>query len=242
MWRKTVPVGLILLSLSSAAYSLDPVGPPQALLGQGHWSLGVEYAYSETAFDLMRVATAMSFATSSVDLKANRAYANLRYGLWKNVDVFARLGAGTFEVPDVAEGEPGFAWGLGAAATVYDTDKFDWGLLVQFSNGRFDPSDTAPAMFGPSATELWSLQVVTGPTYHIRDNLAVYGGVFYHLLLGEYELSGPVRRQEDIKENNPVGGLLGLDWALKENVHWTAEFQYAGPTFAVATGLRWVLN
>ncbi len=100
MWRETIPVGLILLSLSPAAYALDPVGPPQALLGQGHWSLGVEYAYSETAVGLTREASEGFPAVSGAEqLLSDRAYANLRYGVLKNVDVFTRLGGVTFQDP-----------------------------------------------------------------------------------------------------------------------------------------------
>ncbi len=117
---------------------------------------------------------------------------------------------------------------------MYDTDKLDWGLLVQFSSG------VSP--WGSGATseiEAWSFQVATGPSYRIRDDLAAYGGIFYHLLRGERETPFD---EEDLDENDPIGGLVGLDWQVKENAHWTFELQYAGATFAIGTGLRWMLN
>ena len=39
-----------------------------------------------------------------------------------------------------------------------------------------------------------------------------------------------------------LGAFAGLDWAVKENIHWTMEFQYAGSTLAIATGLRWTFD
>jgi len=237
MWRRTVVVALTCLSLSSASYALDPIGPPKALLGEGHWGLGVEYAYSQTDNEVEGFFVT-PVESASGQLRANEAYANLRYGVWQNVDVFGRLGAVTFSEPLFYEGDADLAWGLGAAATVYDTDKLDWGLVVQFSRGE-SSNHAMPLWPGRVEIEAWSLQVAAGPTYQFREDLAVYGGLFYDMLRGEIEETA---LHLDIEEDDPFGGFVGLDWEVKEDAYLSVEFQYAGDTLAIATGLRWILE
>jgi len=240
MREKAIIVGLTVAMLSSTSYALDPLGPPKALLGQDHWSLGVEYAYSETDVDLSDGTFLGSpMADASSQLQANRAYANLRYGLRDNLDVFARLGAATFEMSLLQEGDADLAWGLGAAGTLYNTVKLDWGLLVQYSSGESKGHGLPPVWTFASQVEVWTLQVATGPTYQVREDLAVYGGLFYDMLTGEYEGNA---LEWDLQEDDRFGGFVGLDWELKEDTYWTVELQYAGSTFAIATGLRWTFD
>jgi hypothetical protein len=240
MWKKAVVTGLTCLSLASASYALDPIGPPRALLGQGHWSLGVEYAYSEADTEPHDVDSPFGHL-SSEPLRANRVYANLRYGLWDNVDLFARAGTVILDLNtgfSGFSGEAGFAWGVGAAATLYKRDDLAWGLLAQFSSGE-SAQHTYIVDEARSEIELQSFQIATGPTYQIKDDLAAYGGIFYFVLDGEYE---GVLGTWDFDEDNPVGGFAGLDWAVKEDAHFNVEIQYAGSAFAIATGLRWLFE
>ncbi len=240
MWRKAVITGLTCLSLASVSYALDPIGPSKALLGQGHWSLGVEYAYSEADVDASNVENTFPGPHIPTEpLTANRAYVNLRYGLCDQVDLFARAGAVTFDTPagwEAISGQPGFAWGLGAAATLYHTDRLDWGALAQFSGGK---STAESVVTGTDAhIEMYSIQIATGPTYQIKDDLAAYGGIFYYALNGEMDTW---LATWDLSEDSPVGLFAGLDWAVKEDAFLNVEVHYGETAFAVATGLRWVL-
>ncbi len=240
MRTRTIVVGVAILLLSPAGYALDGVGPPQALLGRGHWGLGVEYTYSETQVALkdgvLMDAPVMDDATQ---LQAHGPSVNLRYGISNKVDVFARLGATIIDLPLLQEGDAGFAWGLGAAATVYHTPKLDWGLLAQFSRGQSQEHNPPSVWTRVAETHVQSLQVAAGPTYQVREDLAAYGGVFYHLLWGNYESA---LSQWDLEVDHPWGAFAGLDWRVKKDAHWDVELQYAGATFAVTTGLRWIFD
>jgi hypothetical protein len=180
MWRKVIITGLTCLSLASVSYALDPIGPPKALLGQGYWSLGVEYAYSEADVDASNVdLTVPGPSIPTGELTANRAYANLRYGLRDQVDLFARAGAAKFALSETlgsTSGEAGFAWGLGAAATLYHTDRLDWGVLAQFSGGK----STVTLLGGDGQVEMYSVQIAAGPTYQIKDDLAAWQYLLLH--------------------------------------------------------------
>jgi hypothetical protein len=238
--RRTVAVGVIILFLNSAGYALDPVGPPQALLGQGYWGLGVEYRYSETQVTLKDgVLMDASIMDDSTQMQAHGPYVNLRYGMCDSIDVFARLGAAIINLPLLQEGNAGFAWGLGAAATLYHTPKLDWGLLLQFSRGQSQEHNPASVWTRAARTQVQSLQVAAGPTYQVREDLALYGGAFYDLLWGNYESA---LSRWDLEVDNPFGAFAGLDWRVKEDAHWEVELQYAGATFAVTAGLRWIFD
>jgi len=156
-----------------------------------------------------------------------------------NIDVFARLGATIVDLPLLQEGDAGFAWGLGAAATVYHTQKLDWGLLAQFSRGQSKEHNPPSVWTRAAETQVQSLQVAAGPTYQVREDLAAYGGIFYHLLWGDYEST---LTRWDLEGDDFFGVFVGLDWCVKKDAHWSVEFQYAGATFAVTTGLRWIFD
>ncbi len=238
--RRTVVIGAAILFLSRASYALDPVGPPQALLGQGKWSLGVEYSYGEVRVTLGDgVLMDAPVVDDSTQLRAHTAYANFRYGVSNNIDIFARLGATRVALPQLQEGDAGFAWGLGAAATVYHTPKLDWGLLAQFSRGQSQEHNPASVWTRAAETQLQSIQVAAGPTYQVREDLAAYGGIFYLRLWGDYKAA---LTRWDLEAGNVFGAFVGLDWRVKEDVHWSVELQYAGATFAIASGLRWIFD
>ncbi len=244
MKRSTLAVGLIVLLLSGGVYALDPLGPPKAIVGRNNWSLGAEYAFSDTNSELSNVVFqgAPVRDLPSKGFKASRVYATPRYGVLDNVDVFGRIGAiGLVESPvlriEPFVGDVGPAWGFGAAATVYDSDRLDWGVVAQWSRSRTEEDQYGITANVHRKLEVDSLQIATGPTYGIREDLSLYGGVFYHALDGEFE---DPTAQFDMEEDNPLGGFGGLDWAVKENVHWTLEMQSTSTAFAVATGLKWL--
>jgi hypothetical protein len=202
--------------------------------------LGVEYSYSETRVALNDgVIVGAPIVNDSTQLKSHAPYVNLRYGVCNNVDVFGRLGATIVDLPLLQEGDAGFAWGLGAAATIYRMPKLDWGLLAQFSRGQSQEHNPASVWTRAAETQVQSFQVAAGPTYQVREDLAAYGGVFCLRLWGDYEAA---LTRWDLEVDNVFGAFVGLDWRVKEDVHWSMELQYAGATFAVATGLRWIFD
>ncbi len=248
MMRSRCVLGLVVLSLSSVTYALDPLGPPQAIVGRNNWSLGLEYAYSETDTELTDIVDDDGPLpnVSSKGLKANRAYVTARYGVLDRVDVFGRVGAITMESPVLNygtrfTGDADVTWGFGAAVTVYDSGQFDWGLVAQWSHGESEMDMIAPDTHMRTEMEIECFQVATGPTYQIREDLNLYGGGFYHTLDGEYERSSGYLRF-DLEQDSSWGGFAGLDWAVKEDVRFHAEVQHTGTALAIATGLKWLFQ
>ena len=96
-----VLVGLI----SSAAFALDPMGPPTAGLHKGKFGLGAEYSHtrmklkmhgyeSETQYKFGAVFSESSGKIPSfkVKLKMDKVYGYIGYGVSDDWEIFVRLG------------------------------------------------------------------------------------------------------------------------------------------------------
>lgn len=123
--------------------------------------------------------------------------------------------------------------------TLHDSDRLDWGVLAQWSRSRTEEDQFGTTAHIHRELQIDSLQIATGPTYQIREDLDLYAGGFYHALDGEFK--DPLA-QFDMAEDSSFGGFAGLDWAVKENVHWTVEVQNTGTALAAATGLKWLFQ
>ena len=240
-------VAVSLLSLCNVTFALERLGPPRATVGKQHGSLGIEYTYSETDTELSNVVTSTDGAvpdTSSKALEANRTYAVLRYGPLDKLDIFARLGVSQFESQIRTStgrfvGDTDLAWGVGTALTVYERASFSWGVVGQWSHGESNMDKIDPTHHIRSEMEMDSLQIATGPTYQVRDDLSLYGGGFYHALDGEYDHT---TTDYDFEEDSCLGLFAGLEWEIKEDARWTIEIQHTGTAVALGTGLQWLLK
>jgi hypothetical protein len=114
--------------LASTAYGGAPMGPPMALLGEGHWGLGGEYGHESMnlrASGTIRAVYGVGTPTGPVpfdfvetarinDLAMNMFFATLAYGVCDNWDLFVRVGAsdaggevrGTSNIPRVSPSGP----------------------------------------------------------------------------------------------------------------------------------------
>ena len=93
--------------LASTAYGGAPMGPPMALLGEGHWGLGGEYGHENMnlrADGTLRAVYGTGTPSGPVpfdfvetvtidDLTMNMFFATLAYGVCDNWDIFVRVGA-----------------------------------------------------------------------------------------------------------------------------------------------------
>lgn len=94
-------IGLASMAIVSAtALGGAPMGPPMALLGEGHWGFGLEYGresmdlravgnlhavYSDVPFDFVE-------KVEISDLAMNMIFGTLAYGVCDNWDLFVRVG------------------------------------------------------------------------------------------------------------------------------------------------------
>jgi len=99
--KALLTVGLVGMAiLASTARGGAPMGPPMALLGEGHWGLGGEYGhenmdlrasgtiqavYEDVPFDFVETVRIN-------DLAMNMFFGTLAYGVCDNWDIFVRVG------------------------------------------------------------------------------------------------------------------------------------------------------
>jgi len=178
---------LFVIALMSAGrvWAIAPIGPAASTLEKGQLEVGFDYAH--TKFDDLPIdATLKSLVSTwsrelSMDDTANGYWAKVGYGLLDPLDIFLRFGAADLEDADAE-----FAWGLGARATVIESEHLDWGLLAQatwFASTYEGTRSLDP--YGP----IWEredfdyavFQIAAGPVYK-ADGVSVYGGPFLYWL------------------------------------------------------------
>lgn len=95
-------VGLVSTAIfASAALGGGPMGPPMALLGEGHWGFGAEYGHATMdlqasgMLEMINGDQIFHFVENvQIDnLTMNMFFGTLAYGVCDNWDIFARLGA-----------------------------------------------------------------------------------------------------------------------------------------------------
>jgi hypothetical protein len=210
-----VLVGLI----SSAAFALDPMGPPKAGLQKGKFGLGAEYSHtrmkikmhgheSEAIYVLEGLSseTSRKVARFKVKVDMDKVYGNIGYGITDDWEIFVRLGGMNadwserlFPIASTASardyhGDTGFAYGFGTKKTFYSKDKLEIGALFQISwaqsTARFHGIRDGEAVLETAKLKLTEMQIALGPTYHLTEKVSIYGGPFWHFAnLGSSDIS-----------------------------------------------------
>jgi hypothetical protein len=230
MEKKLLVVLVVVGLCSTVALALDPLGPPTAGLKAGKFSTALEYAHSKMDLEM----SGMKWSGSEIevevddgesgpgsgiykskglkDLKQNKVYANIGYGITDYWEVFLRLGGSDIDAkwderdplgdPNESENydidtSMSFVWGLGTKATFYKEGNLSLGALFQihFSDFELDRGSS----YAYSGTTYWEkgtekmelnfteMQLAVGPTYELAPGFCVYGGGFWHDVDGEYK-------------------------------------------------------
>jgi hypothetical protein len=211
-----VLVGLI----GSAAFALDPMGPPTAGLSKGKFGLGADYSHTRMKLKMDGYETVTTivldgvFSESSskvapfkVKLDMDKVYGNIGYGITDDWEVFVRLGGMSADWSDNLfptgssasarnyDGDAGFAYGFGTKKTFYNKDKLEIGALFQISwaesTARFHGMRGGEDVSETAKLKLTEMQIAVGPTYHLTEKVSIYGGPFWHYAnFGSSDISG----------------------------------------------------
>lgn len=253
---------------SSAAFALDPMGPPASNLKQGQVKMGIDYAYSEMDLELNGgrwveyldglfndAGQATSFTLKDVEM--NRAYAHMGYGVTDRWEVFLRLGGSDAEFGDSIwqdqekfDSHSQMAIGGGVKATFYEEDSLSLGGLLQAGwaqyDGKLRAAHWAAADF--VQMDITEVQIAIGPTYRFTDHLSVYGGPFFHFVWGDLDdefseaADGSLLTSKyswDVEESSVFGGYIGAQVEFGGNCSVNFEYQRTADADAVGVGLLW---
>jgi hypothetical protein len=234
---------LVMVMACSTSFGLDFMGPPVSSIGQGRFSVGVDYSYSSMDLELSGgrwvdhldgefLDSGKALSLELRDFEMNRAYANLGFGLLDNLDAFIRLGVadGRFGDSMWAENEefesnPEPAIGAGVRATFYENERFALGGLFQTSWARFDGRLDSPYWASADYVELdiTEIQIALGTAVKLSDQVAIYGGPFFHFVDGTLD-------DEMNEADIDLGGLVNTQysWDVKESSNFGG---YIGASF-----------
>lgn len=261
-------LGFVLMVGRSAAFALDPMGPPTAGLQQGQFREGIEYSYGTMDLQLnegmwIEHLDGVFYDSGNADsltlknFETNKAYFNLGYGFTDNVDAFLRLGGTTatfgdsiWEDAEKFDNHADFTVGCGIKATFYQHDNLKLGGLFQANwtefDGRLSAAHWAAADFiEMSVTEL---QVAVGPTYKLANHISIYGGPFFHFVVGDLDdefsqaSEGGLLTSKyswDVDESSIFGGYIGAQVDIAENCSFNIEYQQAASADALSVGFVW---
>ncbi len=191
----------------SAAFALDPMGPPTTEIEQGQFKLGVDYSHSNVDLELNN-GTWIEYLDGifydwgeTVDLtlknfKINRGYANFGYGIVDNCEAFLRLGGSNVKFGDSLwddsekfNSRAESAIGLGVKATFFEEYNLKLGGLFQANWAELDGKLYAKHWAASDFVEvdIAEIQIAIGMTCMLSDRVSVYGGPFVHFIDGELE-------------------------------------------------------
>jgi len=261
-------LGFVVMVGGSAAFALDPLGPPTAGLRKGQFKEGIEYSYGTMDLKLndgkwIEHLDGVFFDSGKADsltlknFKTNKAYFNLGYGITDDLDVFLRLGATTatfgdsiWEDTEKFDNHADFTVGCGIKATFYEDDNLKLGGLFQASWAEFDGKLNAAHWAAADFIEMsiTEIQVAAGPTYKLTDRISIYGGPFLHFIVGDLddefsEVSGESLLTSmyswDVDESSIFGGYIGAQVDIAENSSFGIEYQHTAAADALVVRLLW---
>jgi len=261
-------LGFVLMVGGSAAFALDPMGPPTADLRQGQFEEGIEYSYGTMDLKLkdgiwIEQLDGVFYDAGNADsltlknFKTNKAYFNLGYGIIDGLDAFLRLGATTatfgdsiWEDAEEFDNNADFTVGCGIKATFYEDDNLKLGGLFQASWAEFDGRLSAAHWAAADLVEMSiaEIQVAVGPTYKLTDNISIYGGPFFHFVVGDLDdefseaSDGSILTSKyswDVDESSNFGGYIGAKVDIAEDLSFNIEYQHTESADALSAGLIW---
>ncbi len=228
---------------ASIAAAGAPMGPPVAVLGEGQWSIGGEFAHEQMDMEASGQVTdefSDFFWTQEFeieDLASNMAFANLAYGVCDNWNIFVRVGAadasddltlppadsGALEQQDGFDGGYGLALGAGTRATFCRWGPWSFGGLMQVT--WFQPGDSDfeiddpfiedETWSGDVELDYWQTQVSLAAAYE-AEMWRIWGGPFLQFINGDMDFDGQV---SIAGETGPLSWSSDLDEASQIGVH-----------------------
>jgi hypothetical protein len=260
----------IICFLNLNAYSLDVMGPPAAELEQGWFNAGIEYTNSKMDLELSNgfytdyldgdwFESGSAYDITLKDMKTNRTYVRLGYGIMDNAEVFLRIGGlnakfgdSIWEDSERFDSDAELAAGAGLKLTFYEEGNLKLGGLFQFNVASFDGQLKASDWVSGDFVEInmSEAQLALGASCKCNEQLTIYGGPFLHFVNGdihdEYsELSTDPNYPGlwtsefdwDIQGKSVFGGYVGAQINFAENVSFNLEYQQTADARALGMGL-----
>lgn len=238
----------IWFSLCSAAMAFDPMGPSTPAYKFTRTGVALEYCWTEIDIEAEGIPEIGLGRFTIKNAEAHKFYANFGAGVHENGELFLRLGLGELEGESGENSDTTFLCGGGVKFNIITEEKYKWGLLIQTGWGNYVFEEDAYILDGFTVSweekiDVFEVQLATGPTYELSENVLLYGGPFFHWVRGEDKIKGTVngssaKAEIELEEDSVFGGYIGTQLKLNKTTDLSVEFQATGSGQGVAVSLR----
>ena len=251
-------IGIMLMSTQVLAFDL--MGPTTSRhKDSGKSSIAVEYFWSNMEIDADSIYELGLPSDTISDFEMSKITANLALGMGRGSEIFFRFGVAEADPDNNSDwgGIPGnmgssdeaLLLGGGAKWTLYEEADFAWGLITQMSwaeydfDGRSYSVGAHSVMFSPDF-EIFEIQIATGPTAKVHEDVTVYGGPFLYFLTGEADLKGtidgtPAKVDSDLEQESILGGYIGVGLELSPKMDLAFEVQTTSGSYGLGGQFVW---
>ena len=253
-----VTIGVMLMSTQVFAYDL--MGPTTSRLkDSGKTSIGVEYFWSSMEIGADGI-SALDLTSDTIDdFEIDKITANLALGMGRGSEIFFRFGVADADpdnnnnwgsIPDnIGSSDEVLVLGGGIKWTLYQNANFGWGLLTQLSWAQYDFDGKSYPVGAHNATlstefEIIEIQIATGPTVKIDNNITIFGGPFLYFLNGDADFEGtingsPAIVSADLDQESILGGYIGAGLELGQKANFSFEVQATNGSYGIGGQLVW---
>jgi len=266
--------GLLVAIMCVSAFGVGFIGTPTAELDQSQWNVGFNYTYIDMDLAKTKVTSSgalfdadgslvdsgsESFKLAVNDVKIQRYYGTIGYGLTESWEAYVQLGIADVKARMKSDDpddewtgynfDNDFAWGWGTRYTFYEQDKVRWGASVQMNwlDTSWDLEETGEDFTSEEQFDYstYDLIVAVGPTVDM-GGWSLYGGPYYYMVSGDLDVdesdiwetgSETWKASADLEEDSNIGGFVGAQVGLKENCNLTTEFAFSGDGWAIGAGV-----
>jgi len=253
-----VTIGIMLMSTQVLAFDL--MGPTTSRLkDSGKTSIGAEYFWSSMEIDADGIAALDLTSDTIDDFEIEKITANLALGMGRGSEIFFRFGVADVapdnnndwgSIPDnMGSSDEVLVLGGGAKWTLYNNAGFGWGLLAQMSWAKYDFDGRSYSVSGHAVTlspefEIVEVQIATGPTLELNDDITFFGGPFLYFLNGDADFEGTIDGSQstitaDLDQESLLGGYIGAELEVGQNVVVSFEVQATSGSSGMGGQLVW---
>jgi len=253
-----ITIGIMLMSTQVLAFDL--MGPTTSRLkDSGKTSIGAEYFLSDMEIDADSI-SALDLTSDTIDdFEIEKITANLALGMGRGSEIFFRFGVADVapdnnndwgSIPDsMGSSDEVLVLGGGAKWTLYSNAGFGWGLLAQMSWAEYDFDGRSYSVGAHAVTlspefEIVEVQIATGPTLELNDDITFFGGPFLYFLNGDADFEGTIDGSQttitaDLDQESLLGGYIGAELELGQNVVVSFEVQATSGSSGMGGQLVW---
>jgi len=234
-------------------------GRPGANVDKDQWSLGIEYNYIETEWDL-HLPKGLLYGLGEQQAVLNQVLVTVSRGFTDSVETYLKMGGTSTDLTDGfltgsekyrpslvfnedLRSNPEFTIVGGVAATLYEEGKVKVGALAQLTYFTFD--DTAEAFDFTQAMEaqVLALEAALTASYQM-GKLTPYAGIcmVIHDADIRYRATDPFAvpifiHDLDVEQEDWFGMIVGADYGLMENVFLSVEMTHVSEGVGLSTGV-----